>query len=114
MRLKGIKTPLSLPELTPIKLNTEHQDTLQLYIPGAIRSKLSAGQSKWLAELRRLTVLFIHLQNIDVNTSLPLVHEAIKGLQESLYYYEGSINKISVDDKGIVGVAALGMPPPGS
>ena len=32
-------------------------------------------------------------------------------IQRSVYRYEGSINKINVDDKGITIVAALGLPP---
>ena len=32
-------------------------------------------------------------------------------VQRAVYRYEGSINKINVDDKGITIVAALGLPP---
>src|SRR5262249_54660088 len=31
--------------------------------------------------------------------------------QEELYHYEGSLNKLSVDEKGVTLVAALGLPP---
>ena len=35
----------------------------------------------------------------------------MQALQTALYRYEGSINKLNVDDKGVTLVAALGLPP---
>jgi class 3 adenylate cyclase len=89
----------------------EIEAPLRAYIPGAILSRLVAGQSGWLAELRRVTILFISLPDLTYATPLEQGHRAIKALQSALYYYEGSVNKISVDDKGATLVAALGLPP---
>jgi class 3 adenylate cyclase len=84
---------------------------LRAFIPGAIRTRLDAGQTDWLAELRRVTVLFINLPDFNDHTPLEQAQEAMMALQTNLYRYEGSINKISVDDKGASLVAALGLPP---
>src|SRR5690606_824406 len=35
------------------------------YVPGAIRSRLEAGQTGWLSELRRITVLFVNLPGLS-------------------------------------------------
>lgn len=84
---------------------------LKAYIPGAILDRLDAGQREWLAEYRLLTVLFINLPDFSTSVPLEQVQRIMQALQSSLYRFEGSINKISVDDKGATLVAALGMPP---
>src|SRR5512141_447341 len=84
---------------------------LRAYIPGAIINRLSAGQSSWIAELRRVSVLFINLPDIDQTTKLESSQNVARLIQRAIYRYEGSINKINVDDKGITIVAALGLPP---
>jgi class 3 adenylate cyclase/tetratricopeptide (TPR) repeat protein len=87
------------------------ENSLRAYIPGAIINRLSAGQSSWIAELRRVSVLFISLPDIDQETKLETAQNIARLIQRSIYRYEGSINKINVDDKGITIVAALGLPP---
>jgi len=87
------------------------ENSLRAYIPGAIINRLTAGQSSWIAELRRVTVLFINLPDLDQDTKLEFAQNIARLVQRSVYRYEGSINKINVDDKGITIVAALGLPP---
>ena len=87
------------------------ENSLRAYIPGAIINRLTAGQSSWIAELRRVTVLFINLPDLDQHTELENSQTIARLIQRSVYRYEGSINKINVDDKGITIVAALGLPP---
>ena len=45
------------------------------------------------------------------NTELAEAQNLARLIQRAVYRYEGSINKINVDDKGITIVAALGLPP---
>ena len=87
------------------------ESSLRAYIPGAIINRLTAGQSSWIAELRRVTVLFINLPDLNQGTELESAQNIARLIQRSVYRYEGSINKINVDDKGITLVAALGLPP---
>lgn len=84
---------------------------LRSYIPGAILSRLSAGQSDWLAELRRVSVLFINLPDLNQDMQLADAQQLARLIQLAVYRFEGSINKINVDDKGITLVAATGLPP---
>ncbi|HEX6383661.1 MAG TPA: adenylate/guanylate cyclase domain-containing protein, partial [Anaerolineae bacterium] len=84
---------------------------LRAYIPGAILARLSAGQGGWLAELRRVTVLFIDLPDLNYTTPLEQAQQTMRALQGALYRFEGSVNKISVDDKGTTLVAVMGLPP---
>lgn len=111
-RLNGLNKPSSIfstPDAPIIPGGVEN--SLRPYIPGAIINRLTAGQSSWIAELRRVTVLFVNLPELDQHTKLELAQQITKLLQRSIYRYEGSINKINVDDKGITLVAALGLPP---
>ncbi|HSO11866.1 MAG TPA: adenylate/guanylate cyclase domain-containing protein [Anaerolineales bacterium] len=111
-RLKSLNKPSSIFK-TPDKpvIPNGAESSLRPYIPGAIINRLTAGQSSWIAELRRVTVLFINLPEIDQKTELAEAQNLARLIQRSVYRYEGSINKISVDDKGITLVAALGLPP---
>ena len=94
-----------------IRIPDGAENSLRAYIPGAIINRLSAGQSSWIAELRRVTVLFINLPDIDNNTELESSQSIARLIQRAVYRYEGSINKINVDDKWVTIVAALGLPP---
>ncbi len=98
-------------ELLPLDASPEVEAGLRAYIPGAVFARLSAGQVGWLAELRRVTILFINLPDLDYEVPLAQAQKVMQTLQTVLYHYEGSINKLSVDDKGVSLVAALGLPP---
>jgi class 3 adenylate cyclase len=111
-RLESLNKPSSIFS-TPKKLIIPEgaENSLRPYIPGAVINRLTAGQSSWIAELRRVSVLFINLPDLDQDTELEQAQNIARLVQRSVYRYEGSINKINVDDKGITIVAALGLPP---
>ena len=104
--------PQSIPHLSP-----QAQTMLERYIPAAVLPYLKAGHSEWVAEIRPVTVIFMHLPSFGTsirhpyNRTLPRAQEIMHALQAALYRYEGSINKLNVDDKGITLVAALGLSP---
>ncbi len=111
-RLDSLNKPSSIFSLTtPPVIPDGAENSLRPYIPGAVINRLTAGQSSWIAELRRVTVLFINLPDLNQETSLESAQSIARLIQRSVYHYEGSINKINVDDKGITIVAALGLPP---
>ena len=112
-RLEAISRPLPpRPAVLPVT-DGAATTALHAYLPGAIRARLDAGQAGWLAELRRVTVLFINLPGLNRSAadSLEATQRIVRGLQTALYRYEGSLNKLSVDEKGVTLVAALGLPP---
>ena len=111
-RVESLNKPssiFSVPKKPSIPTGIEN--SLRPYIPGAIINRLTAGQGSWIAELRRVAVLFINLPDLDQNTPLETAQNIARLVQRSVYRYEGSINKINVDDKGITIVAAMGLPP---
>ncbi|NJM75093.1 MAG: guanylate cyclase, partial [Acaryochloridaceae cyanobacterium RU_4_10] len=110
LRLRS--TYLGIPILPPksVRFPQELEENLKAYIPAAILTRLSAGHREWLAEYRWITLIFAHFPDLE-NISLQQAQDAMIALQQSLYHYEGSINKISIDEKGATLVAALGLPP---
>ncbi|MCP4423053.1 MAG: AAA family ATPase [Chloroflexi bacterium] len=113
LRLESVveSAPPAPQELPPLPETAE--TALKTYIPGAIVARLAAGQTGWLAELRQVTVLFINLPDF-AQVELGMLEQAqtvMRALQTIVYKYEGSINKLSVDDKGVNLVAAQGLPP---
>jgi class 3 adenylate cyclase/tetratricopeptide (TPR) repeat protein len=113
VRLEDVVNPLPLRSPAPIKLAPEMENALKGYIPGAILSRLDAGQTGWLAELRHVTVVFLNLTGIDFEApdALQQMQSVMHALQTILYHYEGSVNQFIVDDKGTTLLAAFGLPP---
>lgn len=109
--LEDVGEPLPFYARPTTALAAEAEMALRAYIPGAILARLAAGQSGWLAELRRVTVIFLNLPDLSHAIPLKQAQAVMRALQSVLYHYEGSINKLSVDEKGIMLVAALGLPP---
>lgn len=87
------------------------QAALTPYIPGSVINRVVAGQSDWLAELRKVTIIFINILETEQSLSLEMAQNLMRVIQRTVYRYEGSVNKISQDDKGIMVDAAFGLPP---
>jgi class 3 adenylate cyclase/tetratricopeptide (TPR) repeat protein len=98
--------PLTLPSMTPLAAQL-----LLPYIPAAIRARLGAGNTGWFAELRRITVLFVNLPGVTHETPITEAQRLMHDLQTTIYQYEGSVNKLSVDDKGVTFIGVMGLPP---
>ncbi|MCE2681266.1 MAG: AAA family ATPase, partial [Burkholderiales bacterium] len=81
------------------------------FIPAAIRKALDADQADWISENRQVSLLFVNLGDFSQALPIDLAQSAMQAMQMALYRFEGSLNKISVDDKGVSLLAALGMPP---
>ena len=86
-------------------------EALGCYVPAAVTSRLAAGQEEWLGELRVASVLFINLPELNHATPLDRAQQIMQSLQQEIDRFEGSINKLNVDDKGTSLLAAMGLPP---
>lgn len=111
IELSQVLHPPSLPSLPEPDFSESDEAAIWSFVPRAIRLRLEAGQTSWLAELRPVSVIFVSLPGLNHETPIDLAQSAMVGLQTSLYHYEGSINKLSVDDKGVTLLAAMGLPP---
>jgi predicted ATPase/class 3 adenylate cyclase len=86
-------------------------ELLAPYIPPPVMSREGIGQGDWLAEIRRVTVVFVNLPGIDHVAEPELVHQAVLALQREFDRHEATINSLGVDSKGTSVVAATGLPP---
>lgn len=111
-RLKRLNYASQLPVgRERIEIPESAQASLSPYIPGSIINRVLAGQSEWLAELRKITIVFINLYDPSQITSLEVAQNLMRLIQRVTYRFEGSVNKISQDDKGIMIDTAFGLPP---
>ena len=111
VQLQTIHTPVAINQREVTVLPDAAKDALYAYIPGAIKDRLNARQTDWLADLRRVSVIFMTLPGLTSDTPLPRAQAIMETCQATLYRFEGSVNKISVDDKGLTLLGALGLPP---
>jgi class 3 adenylate cyclase/tetratricopeptide (TPR) repeat protein len=92
-------------------------DPLRAFLAPAVAQRLRKGEmgqtTKFLAELRTVSVLFVSLQiafHGDDN-DVPKVQDAVLAMQRTIYRYAGTLRQFIVDDKGSVLIAAWGLPP---
>ncbi len=86
---------------------------LRRYVPGAITKWVEGQLHEWLAVLRPMSVLFIGVGGLDYEEpdAIDRLHTFLRSAQQTIYAYEGSINKLAVDDKGTIFIALFGAPP---
>jgi class 3 adenylate cyclase/tetratricopeptide (TPR) repeat protein len=113
VRLVSVREPIARMSMPTPEVPEDLAPVLWGYVAGAIRPRLEARLVDWLAEMRRVTVLFVQLPDLIEGRAdqLPRTQVVMRALQETLYQYEGSVNKLSLDDKGITLLAAFGLPP---
>ena len=89
------------------------ENTLRRFVPGAVLGWLETADRDWLGVLRPMTVLFLGQDEYDfyAEGALERFNELIRAVQKSLYRFEGSLNKVGVEDKGVVIMALFGAPP---
>jgi class 3 adenylate cyclase len=113
LRLASIRPPTSPAPRVRTGTVEAAGPALRGYVPAAVTARLAAGQSAWISELRSVTVLFLRLPSLDDISAdtLEQAQQLVGSVQQALYEYEGSVNKLGVDDKGATMVAAFGLPP---
>lgn len=90
------------------------QTLLRAYIPSGILPHLVAGLAEWLAEIRRVSVVFLSLDDFDrTTTTLGEAQSLIYLLQTELYRHGGTISQLGVDHRGTIALAVFGLPPLG-
>lgn len=94
----------------PVDFPESAEALIKGYVPVSVLSRLAARQTGWLSESRPISVLFLNFPNATHATTLERANMVFSLLQATFDRYEGTINKISVDDKGVSVVAAFGLP----
>ncbi len=98
--------------LERLPVSPDAEELLRAWVPGVMLSSIANGLSEWLSELRRISVVFAQLPGAtSEDADLERVQNLVAALQRSVYRFDGGIDKISVDEKGAVLIAAFGLPP---
>eukprot|EP00917_Polyrhabdina_sp_WS-2016_P008196 GHVP01018378.1.p1 GENE.GHVP01018378.1~~GHVP01018378.1.p1 ORF type:complete len:1622 (+),score=335.35 GHVP01018378.1:715-4866(+) len=90
-----------------------HSSILKRFLPPHIAIKALFGYDVMLRELRPLSVVFVGLRGVQPETKKGS-WQAMKfaqNLQRHVVAFEGTLNKILVDDKGMLLLVMFGMPP---
>jgi predicted ATPase/class 3 adenylate cyclase len=107
--------PLAHPNWAALPDAAQVESVLRIYVPRVVITWLKESLQAWLAVLRPMSVLFVGVDGIDYTRpeAVERLNGFLRGAQEVLQHYEGSINKLAVDDKGTILLALLGAPPYG-
>lgn len=99
-----------MPRPTP-QIPERLQAGLRSYISHSVLTLVDAGQAEWMAEFRRVTVLFCALghESFPGPEQLGVLQQAVTVVQASVYGQDGMVNQVMVDDKGTVVLAVWGV-----
>lgn len=111
VRLESIITSPTSRPLDVASVSPEAEPGLQGYIPGPILARVLAGQGSRMVERREVTTLALHLPNLSRVMPIQQIQRIVRTLQTVLYHYEGSLNRLNIDDNGTTLVAVFGLPP---
>ncbi|MBN1219948.1 MAG: tetratricopeptide repeat protein [Anaerolineae bacterium] len=89
------------------------ETTLRCYVPKPVLGWLDQGLHSWLATLRPMSVLFVGVNglNYEQANAIQKLHAFVRGVQAVIQHYQGSLPRLTVDDKGTVFLILFGAPP---
>eukprot|EP00730_Choanoeca_flexa_P001021 TRINITY_DN10444_c0_g1_i1.p1 TRINITY_DN10444_c0_g1~~TRINITY_DN10444_c0_g1_i1.p1 ORF type:complete len:1056 (+),score=243.50 TRINITY_DN10444_c0_g1_i1:148-3168(+) len=101
-----------------LNVNDNVKELMKRYIPKAVHRCIEQGD-EFESEMRPVSVIFVNITGLSIQVSEdePLAevqrraHAMMLEVQRSMYNSEGSINKLLVDDKGLLVLCAMGLPP---
>jgi len=103
--------PLNWAQLAPDD-TAKAQAILRSYVPGAIFNLLD--QPTLPTQLSPMTICYINFEGLDYANDPAAgtkLSQFTRDAQEIIYFYEGSVNKLSVTEAGSVLLALFGAPP---
>lgn len=110
-KLVEVSIPYPLPVIYEMPLLPSMGDSLNMYLPPAVRRHIESDSKQWLAELRPISVIFLNLTQPFKDSQLNELQGAIYVMQQIIYKYQGTIRQFMIDDKGSVLIVGFGLPP---
>ena len=88
-------------------------DSLKGYVPEPVAVRLQSEHLEWLAELRRVTVVFVRLPAFARSHAAMLeqINEVVQTAQLATRRYDGILNQFWVDEKAANMLICFGPPP---
>lgn len=83
------------------------------FVPRVIADRIAAGHAEWIAEFRKLTVVYVNLIGLD--TAVPdvamRIEDAVRRIEAVAHPLGVAISNVMASDKGFVVQIACGLPP---
>ncbi|CAM9169726.1 unnamed protein product, partial [Phaeothamnion confervicola] len=95
-------------------------NVLKSYVPQPVRQALLDGtfldEESTVGELRKMTVVFVKLLDINVDVdddqrAVFMIDAALRKIQTAVVRFSATLQQFIFDDKGIIAVAVVGLPP---
>jgi class 3 adenylate cyclase/tetratricopeptide (TPR) repeat protein len=109
-RAHTIAGPVEPAPLAEVLLAGKSQMALRTFVPRVVLARVDAGQGEFLADLRRVSVVFVNFPGLNTE-SVEQLQTAMRVLQTAISRYEGTVVQFVADDKGTVGIGCFGVPP---
>jgi class 3 adenylate cyclase len=111
-----VENPIPVAELAAPTALPQMESGLRCFLPSSVLARIDALHMSWLAELRRVTVIFVNLTSLTYerggqDVQLKAINDVLCSMQTIVFRYEGMVRQFIVDDKGTVLIAAFGVPP---
>jgi hypothetical protein len=75
---------------------------LKSYVQPVVLKSIVSGTKDWLAEMRKISCLFVNLIEPLKESKLKKLQEVLFAMQSIIYKYEGLVRQFMIDDKGCV------------
>jgi class 3 adenylate cyclase/tetratricopeptide (TPR) repeat protein len=114
VRLEKLTTPAPAPiRDKPLSTSALPRERIIPCVPRIVAQRLTAGHDAWLGEFRTLTVMFMHLTGVAIESTagIETLNRAVEATQRQLSANEGFLYQILMDDKGLSLLAVFGFPP---
>ena len=92
------------PAMPPARVDPER------YLLPGLRSRLASSLSRWLGELRTVTVGFVRIGEPSLIADLPRLDKALAGLHAGVARFDGEILRIDVCDGELRILVVFGLP----
>ncbi len=92
-------------------LRTIDRRFVEAFLPKPIRFLLRDAGERWLADMRLVTSLFVHLRAWDEAPTLERMQELATIVQRVAGRFEGTLSAANVDEKGMKFMVSFGLPP---
>ncbi|HEX8441402.1 ATP-binding protein, partial [Archangium sp.] len=115
VRLRSLPSApeLSVKDALPPEPPGLEPSALRAFVPRTVLSRLDAGHAEWMAEVRPVSALFINLKEprLMLRGERAEFQRVTLAVQQALATFEGHLNQIVTEDKGIVFACTFGLPP---
>jgi class 3 adenylate cyclase/tetratricopeptide (TPR) repeat protein len=94
--------------------NTDDTGVLRSFVADSVLHRIDAAQEGgWLSDIRDVTCAFIRVEGIDWRNAdaWMRLQTALVPIQKRLAEFQGQLDKVLVDEKGTLVIAAFGLPP---